>query len=111
MFSCHLNSTLLLGSETRGLEDVDIMPGQILGLGKMAKLLDINRRIIREVTQPFFYVRGPEERWEHVLNPISPHNLSERAEKDRGLVRLGMRSDKGRIQGGGYDSLLKVSKK
>lgn len=55
MFSCHLNSTLLLGSKTRGLEDVD-MPGQILGLGQMAKLLDINRRIIRDVTQPFFYL-------------------------------------------------------
>lgn len=53
---CCLNSALLLVSESGGLDDIEVMPDQIIGL--ITKLLDRNRTTNREGTHPLLCVRS-----------------------------------------------------
>lgn len=46
--------TSFLRSESGGLDDLEVMPGQVIGLGKITEPLDRNRRVSREEGQLLF---------------------------------------------------------
>lgn len=60
--SCQPNSFLLLGGESRAKDNINILPGQVVGVGEILEFFCVNSGVSGKEAEAFCYLRQVSQR-------------------------------------------------